>query len=98
MDSLAHLENHLMLCDAVYDCLLKENSHLRQTQTPPDAAVLEAKTQLIESLKTSINGLKSIHKTSPSEKTLVEKAQQKTLKIFHLLRENEQLIFKIKNS
>lgn len=91
------LTHHLSVCDQVYACLMTENSHLRQARTLPEAEFLASQSSLIGVLKASIGQLKSIVKVSVLDKPLVDKCQKKTLKIFHLLRENEQLILNLQN-
>lgn len=92
MNLLDTLTQHLELCDAVYGLLLEENSILRQTKEAPPQLLLDKKAALLPSLKSSVEALKAAQAGSPAYKSQIEAAQKKSMKIFHLSRENEQLL------
>lgn len=92
MNLLDTLTQHLELCDAVYGLLLEENSILRQTKEAPPQLLLDKKAALLPSLKSSVEALKAAQAGSPVYKSQIEAAQKKSMKIFHLSRENEQLL------
>jgi len=87
------LEYHEHICDETYQMLLEENSLLKEKIHPLPSSLIEAKQHLIEKLTASVHTLKTLSAThTPSEKLIIESAQKKTLKILHLLKENEQLL------
>ncbi len=92
MNLLDTLTQHLELCDAVYALLLEENSILRQTQEAPPQFLLDKKEALLPALKSSVTALKGAQAGSSAYKSQIEAAQKKSMKIFHLSRENEQLL------
>ncbi len=86
------LNSHLNLCEQIYQLLLEENSILRQTGESAPLELLHQKEDLLPVLKHSVSALKSIERGYPMLKEAIEAAQKKSMKIFHLTRENEQLL------
>lgn len=86
------IENHVKNCEATYQVLLEENSFLRQTRSNPPAEILDKKAAILAELQISTAALKSIEKSSPALRLSIENAQKKTMKILHLVRENEQML------
>lgn len=91
------LQNHLALCDELYQLALEENRFLKQQQRTPDAPLLDRKRALLARLDESLSALKATPQPStgsPDRKTIVEKARGRILQILHLDKENEQLLLR----
>lgn len=92
------LQNHVDLCDKVYQLMLEENNILKRTNQHPDEAFIERKRSLLPMLDASLENLKSV-RTNPAidnelNQERIQSAQKKLMKIFYLTRENEQLLLK----
>ena len=92
MNSRAVLENHISLCEGMYQLLLEENSFLRQTGEALPSELFEKKKNQTNAFKASVETLKALEKAPGDLKLSLDGAQKKTMKILHLLRENEQLM------
>jgi hypothetical protein len=91
------LRQHLALCDEVYRILQTENTHLRRSGALPDEALLERKRQMLTILEDSLKQLRSLNAlgkkpAAADGRALLGQVQRKLLKVFHLDRENEQLL------
>lgn len=94
------LQNHLSLCDEIYQLALEENRFLKQQQRPPETALLDRKRTLLGRLDESLTALRAgappsdSRRPDPARKEVIEKARAKILQILHLDRENEQLLLR----
>lgn len=91
----ALLEAHLNLCDEVYHLLLEEQSLIRESRALPDEGFLHRKKSLLPRLEASVASLKTIAKVPAALKAKVAIGQQKLMKLFHLIRENERAILNV---
>ena len=93
------LREHLRLCENVYDLLMRENHQMKSQGSPPSPEILEEKQELLLLLDHSLSSLKTLRREDFSPfgdgSKLMQKAQNKTLQIFYIDRENEQLLSKV---
>ncbi len=92
------LKNHHKLCDDIYQILLEENAYLKKTGNHPKEELMQKKENLLSRLDVSLADIKKIG-TDPAigNEVFQEKiqvVQNKIMKIFYLMKENEQLLFK----
>lgn len=86
---------HLEVCEALYHFLQEEGGWLRQMQSLPPEEMIESKRGHLARLAASVQALKSIESPQADLRDGLESAQKKTLKVFQLLRENEQMLLKL---
>lgn len=92
------VDRHLDLCDELLELLSEENRMLRHQPSGIDDSLLEQKRKYLPRLDESLAALKRLQEESPEIlPTVREKlisAQNKTMRILLLDRENEQLLLK----
>jgi hypothetical protein len=92
------LQQHLSLCERIYDLILDENQILKTTGKSPDAPFLERKRSLLQLLDASLEKLRTGGEASEPQtqaaSILINKAQQVIMKTLLLDRENEQMLLK----
>lgn len=93
------IASHIELCDEVLALVLEENRILRSTGAPPQDEFLERKRALLPRLDESLDRLREVRESGAvigdAERTLIETAQNRLMKIFMLDKENEQLLLKV---
>ena len=96
------IQNHLLLCDDVYNMLLEENTWLKTKKQVPSAEILEKKKIVLPQLENSLDNLKKLKPEffSPFDDTkkLVKDSHSKLLQIFYIDRENEDILLKLTQS
>ena len=102
MDPREVINNHLLLCEAVYKILLEENTWLKTKKQAPSLDILERKKTVLPQLDNSLASLKKLKPEffSPFDdsKKLVSDSHSKLLQIFYIDRENEELLLKLTQS
>lgn len=91
------IHHHLEVCEALYHFLQEEGGWLRQMQSLPPEEMLENKRHHLARLSASVSALKGIEVPQADLREGLESAQKKTLKVFQLLRENEQMLLKLQS-
>jgi hypothetical protein len=91
------LHHHLQVCEALYHFLQEEGGFLRQMQALPPDEMIEKKRLQLAALTASVEALKGVGHGDALLQPTLSVAQKKTLKVFQLLRENEQLLLKIQS-
>jgi len=92
------LQQHLQVCDELYQLAHEENRHLKEHRRAPDAALLDRKRALLERLDQSLTSLRTGPTDSPTDRDtrqLVEKVRSRILQILQLDKENEQLLLRV---
>ena len=96
------IQNHLLLCDEVYNMLLEENTWLKTKKQVPSPEILEKKKIVLPQLENSLGNLKKLKPEffSPFDDTkkLVKDSHSKLLQIFYIDRENEEILLKLTQS
>jgi hypothetical protein len=89
------LQQHLALCDELYQLALEENRFLRVEQRPPEEAWRERKRALSERLAQSLDNLRTLGRQPGARGgAVLEEARARSLQILMLDRENEQLLLR----
>ena len=91
------LQQHLQVCDELYQLAHEENRHLTQHRRPADAPLLDRKRRLLEQLDQSLTSLRASNaegEAGRGAKVLVEKVRGRILQILQLDKENEQLLLR----
>jgi len=92
------LQQHLQVCDELYQLAHEENRHLKEHRRAPDAALVERKRTLLERLDQSLTSLRGNPADTPAARetrALVEKVRGRILQILQLDKENEQLLLRV---
>jgi len=92
------LQQHLQVCDELYQLAHEENRHLKQNRCAPAANLVEAKRALLARLDESLTGLRTSHGAGEGHRdtrNLVEKVRGRILQILQLDKENEQLLLRV---
>ncbi len=91
------LQQHLQVCDELYQLAHEENRHLKEHRRAPAAALLERKRALLERLDKSLTTLRTSQadgQAARDTRQLVEKVRGRILQILQLDKENEQLLLR----
>lgn len=97
MTSPESLNQHLQICDELYQLAHEENRHLQQHRRAPEPALLERKRALLERLDHSLTVLRAGNASgAPGRETkpVVERMRDRILQILQLDKENEQLLLR----
>ena len=97
MTSPENLNQHLQICDELYQLAHEENRHLKQHRRAPEPALLDRKRALLERLDQSLTALRASNaQGAPGRDTkpVVEKMRDRILQILQLDQENEQLLLR----
>jgi flagellar biosynthesis/type III secretory pathway chaperone len=92
------LQQHLQVCEELYQLAHEENRHLKQHRRAADAALVERKRALLERLDQSLTTLRTSNtggEPGRSTNALVEKVRGRILQILELDKENEQLLLRV---
>lgn len=98
MTTLETLQQHLRVCDELYQLAHEENHHLKQHRRAPEAALLDRKRALLAPLDEILASLRSgptAGESSREIRPLVEKVRGRILQIMQLDKENEQLLLRV---
>ncbi len=98
MTTLETLQQHLRVCDELYQLAHEENHHLKQHRRVPEAALLERKRALLVPLDETLTALRASRgsaENSREVRTLVERVRGRILQIMQLDKENEQLLLRV---
>ena len=88
------LEDYQRLCETVQNLLIQESTALKQGELP-STELLQQKADLLPQLEAGIQALKSVDKLLPEDKKIVQKIQQKIMKMLMLDQENEKLLLSL---
>jgi len=91
------LQNHLQICDELYQLAHEENRHLKQHRRSADAALLDRKRSLLEQLDGSLKNIRSQatgNETPRDSRAILETVRSRILQILQLDKENEQLLLR----
>jgi hypothetical protein len=91
------LEGYQRLCETVQGLLIQESTSLKQGALP-SVDLLQKKADLLPQLDSGIQSLKSIDKLLPEDKKIVQKIQQKIMKMLMLDQENEKMLLALQMS
>jgi flagellar biosynthesis/type III secretory pathway chaperone len=97
MTSPENLQQHLKICDELYQLAHEENHHLKQHRRPADAALLDRKRALLAQLDQSLTNLRTASvegEAGREARAVVEKLRGRILQILQLDKENEQLLLR----
>jgi flagellar biosynthesis/type III secretory pathway chaperone len=97
MTSQETLQQHLQVCDELYQLAHEENRHLKEHRRAPDPALLDRKRALLERLDTSLTALRANNANNEAghaQRQLIEKVRGRILQILQLDKENEQLLLR----
>jgi hypothetical protein len=92
------LQQHLQVCDELYQLAHEENRHLKQHRRAPDADLLDRKRTLLQRLDEILLSLRKNHaggETGRETRPLVENVRGRILQILQLGKENEQLLLRV---
>ena len=98
MTTPAILQQHLQVCDELYQLAHEENRHLKEHRRAPGPELLERKRALLERLDKTLTDLRTTTAEGPTAreaKQLVEKVRGRILQILQLDKENEQLLLRV---
>jgi hypothetical protein len=89
------ITQHLALCDEIYQLAVEENRILKHQHQPPDAPWRAHKQTLSNRLDQSLEKLRQAKlEHNVQDGAALAKAQQRSLQILHLDRENEKLLLR----
>ena len=92
------LRKHIEICDTMHDLLIEENNELKIRKADPSQGLLQKKKELLPLLDESVKQIKRVKDEAAvkdrGNQELIKSAQKKLMKIFYLIRENEQLLLK----
>ena len=91
------LEGYQRLCETVQNLLIQESTALKQGELP-STELLQQKADLLPQLEAGVQALKGIDKLLPEDKKIVQKIQQKIMKMLMLDQENEKLLLSLQMS
>ena len=91
------LEGYQRLCETVQNLLIQESTVLKQGELP-SAELLQKKADLLPQLEAGAQALKGVDKLLPEDKKVVQKIQQKIMKMLMLDQENEKLLLALQMS
>ena len=91
------LEGYQRLCETVQSLLIQESTALKQGELP-STELLQKKADLLPQLEAGVQALKSVDKLLPEDKKIVQKIQQKIMKMLILDQENEKLLLALQMS
>ena len=95
--SMELLEGYQRLCETVQSLLIQESTALKQGELP-SAELLQKKANLLPQLEEGVQALKTVDKLLPEDKKIVQKIQQKIMKMLMLDQENEKLLLSLQMS
>jgi len=98
MTSQENLQQHLQVCDELYQLAHEENRHLKEHRRAPEAVLLDKKRALLERLDSSLTSLRETNANNEAgraQRALVEKVRSRILQILQLDKENEQLLLRV---
>lgn len=96
-ESMELLEGYQRLCETVQNLLIQESTALKQGELP-STELLQQKADLLPQLEAGVQALKGIDKLLPEDKKIVQKIQQKIMKMLMLDQENEKLLLSLQMS
>lgn len=96
-ESMELLEGYQRLCETVQNLLIQESTALKQGELP-SAELLQQKADLLPQLEEGVQALKTVDKLLPEDKKIVQKIQQKIMKMLMLDQENEKLLLSLQMS
>ena len=91
------LEGYQRLCETVQNLLIQESTVLKQGELP-STELLQQKADLLPQLESGVQALKTVDKLLPEDKKVVQKLQQKIMKMLILDQENEKLLLSLQMS
>lgn len=97
MTSPESLNQHLQICDELYQLAHEENRHLTQHQRMPETGLLDRKRALLERLDQSLTTLRASNaegEAGRDARLVVEKLRGRILQILQIDKENEQLLLR----
>jgi flagellar biosynthesis/type III secretory pathway chaperone len=92
------LQQHLQVCDELYQLAHDENHQLKEHHRAPAPEMLERKRSLLTRLDQSLTELRAgpaSTATGRDQRVLVEKVRSRILQILQLDKENEQLLLRV---
>ena len=95
--SMELLEGYQRLCETVQNLLIQESTALKQGELP-STELLQQKADLLPQLEAGVQALKTVDKLLPEDKKIVQKIQQKIMKMLMLDQENEKLLLSLQMS
>ena len=95
--SMELLDGYQRLCETVQNLLIQESTALKQGELP-STELLQKKADLLTQLEAGVQALKSVDKLLPEDKKIVQKIQQKIMKMLMLDQENEKLLLSLQMS
>ena len=95
--SMELLEGYQRLCETVQNLLIQESTALKQGELP-STELLQKKADLLPQLEAGVQALKSVDKLLPEDKKIVQKIQQKIMKMLMLDQENEKMLLSLQIS